>query len=167
MSQHTDTSNNTKTWAVLQHTDISRNTEAYLCYNTLTPAGTPRLGLCHNTLTPARTPRLGLCHNRLTPARIPRLGLCCNTLLLRSTLYILLQAKHSQTRSTNGHRDEMVNVPGNRFPQPWKHFPLWFVCPRNLNAVAPTNTSLVFQTESGLKSHSFIPWRVRCSKSGE
>ena len=74
VSQHTDTSKNTKAWAVSQHTDTSKNTKAWAVSHwhqqehqglgcvTLTPARTPRLRLCHNTLTPARTPRLGLGH---------------------------------------------------------------------------------------------------------
>ena len=43
VSQHTDTSKNIKAWAVSQHTDTSKNTKAWACHNTLTPAKPPRL----------------------------------------------------------------------------------------------------------------------------
>ena len=59
VSQHNDTSKNTKAWAVLQHTDTSKNTKTW-AVTMLTPARTLWPGMCHNALTLARTSRLGL-----------------------------------------------------------------------------------------------------------
>ena len=87
LSQHSDTSKNTKAWAVTTHWHQQEH-QGLGCHNTLTPARAPRRGLsqhidtsksikawavtthwhqqehqgvvCHNTLTPAWAPRRGL-----------------------------------------------------------------------------------------------------------